>query len=683
MSLGELNVNVDLATVPPQALGQLEFDKPLGSLTLVNPTDKSVAELSRLPKMCRLVLRDSRLTPVGCRQLAVLAAGVTELALWQTGGDAAFSMPGIGDAEFAELAALDQLELLSMSGGSVSADGLAHLAAMKKLKTLSLSDCPKLCASDLAPLAKLEQLRSISLEFRILPVALTTIGQIGSLEEATLVLGHLRPQDVAPLAGLKHLRTLSIDASPEIPWDRERQRTIRPAAVPLGDAIAQAAGQMPDLRILSMGIPLGNSGLEVLAVQGKLQSLQCDLVEVNDRSLELAGRMSDLRQLRLEGQGKLTDAGLAPLGKLTRMVDLIVPMTGVSDAGLAHLAPLQAIEYLNLSGSKVTGAGLAALKNASSLKSLGLADSLLDDAGCRLLTPLAALESLDLSGTRISDEGLELIGRLANLRELLLDGTAVSDGALARLEGLAKLRSLYVLDTAITAEAISSLKAAIPGCRVVSAFKVMASFPDGLILVEDANGDRTFVPLQNGEGSAAEGEMDLADDEDAGQVEEMVEPADAADEPEESQVAEVANGQSPAGQEALAKLKALGARWENENPSDDPRQGYGHGVRLVIKIWSGPRKMRWDGTAADWKLLEAIDQPEHLVLYVDTPNLAGLSEVHFSKPLAGLMLIVESADRVAELTHLPECRWLHLNIGDLDLPLSAFRRVIRRHQPGR
>ena len=209
-----------------------------------------------------------------------------------------------------------------------------------------------------------------------------------------------------------------------------------PDKVPLGDAIARAAGQMTDLRILFMDAPLGNEGLEALADQANLQSLRCDMVEVNDRSLELAGRIAALKQLRLGGQGKLTDAGLTPLAKSTRLFDLDLPLAGITDAGLAHLAPLRGLEYLNLAGTKTTGSGLAALKDAKSLKSLNLADSPFDDAGCQLLPSFAALETLSLSGTRISDVGLESIGKLASLHELILDGTAVTDAGLANLAGL-------------------------------------------------------------------------------------------------------------------------------------------------------------------------------------------------------------------------------------------------------
>ena len=442
--------------------------------------------------------------------------------------------------------------------------------------------------------------------------------------------------------------------------------------MPPGDAIAQAAGQMPDLRILVMQIPFSNRGLEASAGQGKLQSLRRELAEVNDHSLELAGRLSALRQLRLGGPGKLTDAGMAPLGNLTRMVDLSVPVAGIGDAGLAHLASLKAIEYLNLAGSRVTGSGLAALQDAKSLKSLMLTDAPFDDAGCRLLAQLTSLESLDLSGTKIGESGLESIAGLVNLRELMLDGTAVTDAALANLDRLTKLQLLYVLDTALGPEAIGDLKAAIPGLKVVADFKVLASFGNGSLLIETSDSDRVIVKQQGAE-------MDASPDD------EMVEfdgdntpgPPEDSDRPDETDAAEQpANGQSPAGQQALAKLRTLGATWENQEPSADGRHGYGRDVRLVVKFWQSENGRGWEGTAEDWKLLEAIDKPEHLLLAISTDRLVGLADVRFARPLAGLMLTVESAEQAAQITRLPRSAHLHLDVGSINLPLDAFRRVI-------
>ena len=221
-ALGELEVDIDLEFVSPSAFSAIEFAQPLRTLTLVNPTDKSVDELTSLPKMRKLSLRDSRLTPIGCRRLVTLAAGATELALWQS--EPRGAAPGIGDAELAELARLKNIESLHMSGGTVSDAGLAHLTKMKKIETLSMWECPKLRASDLAPLSELEQLRSLHFSFRVSAAAVATIGKLDALEELTLSLVHLKPADVAPLAGLKHVCTLTIESAPDLPWERDDNR---------------------------------------------------------------------------------------------------------------------------------------------------------------------------------------------------------------------------------------------------------------------------------------------------------------------------------------------------------------------------------------------------------------------------------------------------------------------------
>ena len=79
--LGEVRVNTpDLSNHFAQGRLGLELDKPLKGLTLANPTDQSIAELTHLPKLRQLGLANSKLTPTGCRRLATLAASATQLS---------------------------------------------------------------------------------------------------------------------------------------------------------------------------------------------------------------------------------------------------------------------------------------------------------------------------------------------------------------------------------------------------------------------------------------------------------------------------------------------------------------------------------------------------------------------------------------------------------------------------
>ena len=78
---------------------------------------------------------------------------------------------------------------------------------------------------------------------------------------------------------------------------------------------------------------------------------------LTDATLARIGRLHRLIELNLGCQG-ITDAGLDQVEKLD-LVD-----TGITDAGLEHLKGLKGLKSLDLSGTKVTPAGVAAFEAA-------------------------------------------------------------------------------------------------------------------------------------------------------------------------------------------------------------------------------------------------------------------------------------------------------------------------------
>jgi len=67
---------------------------------------------------------------------------------------------------------------------------------------------------------------------------------------------------------------------------------------------------------------------------------------------------------------KVTDKGLAHMGKLARMTHLNLNRTGITDAGLKGLGDLRSLEWLNLYGTEVTDAALPELAKHKRLKAL-------------------------------------------------------------------------------------------------------------------------------------------------------------------------------------------------------------------------------------------------------------------------------------------------------------------------
>jgi Leucine-rich repeat (LRR) protein len=366
----------------------------------------------------------------------------------------------------AELAGLKNLRELRIDRSALTEAGLKHLAGMKHLEHLSLKNCHQLNRAELAGLGALDSLRTLELYSPVSAAGLANVARLGALEKLTLAISSdLKPADVEPLARLTHLETLRIGS---IGAERsEDERADRLREVPLGNAVGRVAGRLPNLRILGVGTTgtaMDNNGLAALVAPGKLQDLRLELVDVDDQSLKLVSQLSGLRRLRIVGEGKLSDVGLAHLGKLTQLVGLNLPAAGLTDAGLSQLAPLATIEELDLAGGEITGAGLAALGRWTALKTLHLPRSSFDDAGCHLLPQFAQLQSLDLSKTKITDAGLESVGKLSTLIRLNVSGNkAVTDVGLAHLEHLEHLRFIELYATDVRGNGVARLRDAIPG----------------------------------------------------------------------------------------------------------------------------------------------------------------------------------------------------------------------------
>lgn len=88
------------------------------------------------------------------------------------------------------------------------------------------------------------------------------------------------------------------------------------------------------------------------------------LPQFTDRGLASVGELSGLEVLLMGYNPLISDEGLRPLGKLTRLKTLAINNTDISDAGLQHLRKLSALRTLNVRGTRVTRSGVKALEKA-------------------------------------------------------------------------------------------------------------------------------------------------------------------------------------------------------------------------------------------------------------------------------------------------------------------------------
>ena len=134
---------------------------------------------------------------------------------------------------------------------------------------------------------------------------------------------------------------------------------------------------------------------------------------------ELASRRDEIVSLDLSPCLKLAEADLAPLAKLTELVELRLPACLLTDAGFAYLTPLKNLKKLDLSRCDFT------------------------DEETEQIAELSSLEELNLSGCKyITDEGIIPLARLKNLKRLNLESCCFDVSVLRPLMKLKNLEEL-------------------------------------------------------------------------------------------------------------------------------------------------------------------------------------------------------------------------------------------------
>ncbi|GAB6165039.1 hypothetical protein JCM19992_10390 [Thermostilla marina] len=225
--------------------------------------------------------------------------------------------------------ALSRLALLE---NDFSAEALARLGEMKRLRVLDLRQCANA------------------------PAALSSIAALPEL--VALKLGGYAVDDscLAPLADCENLRDVTIDEASitQAGLEHLRKRNLTSLTLSkcysLNDTALEILEAWPELRQLTLrDIPISGSCLAKLANARNLAVLRLSQTMVGDEAMEAVGRLTSLEHLELA-------------------------QTMVGDAGVEKLQGLEKLTYLDLSGTQLTRNGLTALCALKSLRYLHLND---------------------------------------------------------------------------------------------------------------------------------------------------------------------------------------------------------------------------------------------------------------------------------------------------------------------
>jgi Leucine-rich repeat (LRR) protein len=134
---------------------------------------------------------------------------------------------------------------------------------------------------------------------------------------------------------------------------------------------------------------------------------------------------------------KITDKGLAALGRLTPLRALDLTGCPVSGEGLASLGGLKNLRELALSQTRVDDKGLAHVTKLPRLRVLELSDTAVTSKGLAQLKALKSLEVLSLSWAKLTPEQVQDMTAVAHLKTIILNGAPLSRSLMTRLRDLA------------------------------------------------------------------------------------------------------------------------------------------------------------------------------------------------------------------------------------------------------
>jgi hypothetical protein len=160
-------------------------------------------------------------------------------------------------------------------------------------------------------------------------------------------------------------------------------------------------------------------------------------------------------------KGQASDAGLANLGGLTELEELLITLPeGLTAGGLAHLEGLPRLINLQISRGSIDDACLAPIGKLTGLRSLSLMYHPISDAGIVHLRGLHDLESLRIIplGRKVTDEGLKSLAEMTKLKRLDISGVPATSQELEVIEPLPLIQLTLAEDAPRPEEGIQRLK---------------------------------------------------------------------------------------------------------------------------------------------------------------------------------------------------------------------------------
>ena len=343
---------------------------------------------------------------------------------------------------------LPDLEFVNLDRGPTTDAGLAHLAGLKKLRTLLLGEADDITDVGLAHLAGLTKLDRLVIfnTGKITDAGVAHFSRMKSLTSLWITHENLTDEALKTIGGLPALENLLVHTESE-------------ASV---DPIGKRAGKGK----------IGDVGLGYLAGLGHMKSLALPATAAGKTGFEALAKLESLESLRVE-TGPLSEGMLSPLRSLPKLRSLFIESPAVDDSALECLATFPALSLLEVHSPTLSPANLDCIARADQLTYITLDCPNLTDDQLAHIGTMKRLKTLQLVNVeKITDSGIEVLRGLNALGVLAIMSRGmqgvfakcqITDRGLSTAAALPKIRMVRIYSPRITKAGLDRVKKECPG----------------------------------------------------------------------------------------------------------------------------------------------------------------------------------------------------------------------------
>jgi len=383
----------------------------------------------------------------------------------------------IGDDELEIISQLDQITSLNLDGSKRLTDkGLQHLARMPQLRELTLGG--QLTDSGLAVLAQLRELRVFKMYWQanITDRGIANLSFCDQLEEVDLLGCNTGDGAIAALAGKPNLRRFKTGRNVSDEGLALLQQFPAFKSLPAEEPKYGLMSFSAEPTNLLIDGPFTRAGLKHLRALDGLVGLSffwhTKLLRGDD--LQILDALANLVFLGCQGE-LCDDDAMRHIAAHPKLRMLMGQGTAATTEGFRSLSRSQTIEYFwGRECPNLNSSGFVALSQMPALKGLAVSCKFVDDAALASLPDFPSLK--ELMPMDVSDDGFRHVGRNHQLESLILmycrDTTDVATSHLVEMPRLKKYHAGYTLITDASLELLSQIKSleelSFEGCKSIT-----------------------------------------------------------------------------------------------------------------------------------------------------------------------------------------------------------------------